>query len=154
MATLVELAISLPTFLLAISIPAAAATTCENLLSSKLRDASVTVAQSVPAGSFKLPGVNGTFKTTPAFCRVAVTLKPSSDLDIRVEVWLPSIGWNGKFQGLGNGGFAGAVNYQELAMAISKGYTAAATDTGHQADASDAQWALNLGPPRVIGPTC
>ena len=142
MAPLIKLTISLP-FLLAFSIPAAAATKCENLRSLKLKDATVTVAQHVAAGSFKLPGVNGTFKTTAAFCRVALTLKPSSDSGIQAEVWLPSSGWNAKFQGVGNGGFAGSIDYPELSEAVSKGYAAAATDTGHQADPGDAQWALN-----------
>ena len=77
------------------------------------------------------------------FCRVALTLKPSSDSDIQVEVWLPAAGWNGKFQGAGNGGFAGAIDYPALSLAVSKGYAAAATDTGPRAGGTDAQWALN-----------
>jgi hypothetical protein len=131
-------------FLMAISIPAVASgITCENLSSLKLKYATVA-AQSVPAGAFAVPGTKTTVKTTVAFCRVALTLKPSTDSDIKVEVWLPSIGWNGKFQGVGNGGFAGTIDYQELAMAVSKGYSAAATDTGHNdADGTDAKWALN-----------
>jgi feruloyl esterase len=143
MGTFADLMLSLAAFLMAISIPAAAAaTTCENLSSLKLKDATV-VAQSIPAGAFAVPGTKSTVKTTAAFCRVALTLKPSTDSDIKVEVWLPSTGWNGKFQGVGNGGFAGSIDYQELAMAVSKGYSAAATDTGHEADPGDAQWALN-----------
>jgi hypothetical protein len=30
-----------------------------------------------------------------SFCRVAATLKPSGDSDIKIEVWLPLSGWNG-----------------------------------------------------------
>jgi hypothetical protein len=30
-----------------------------------------------------------TFKQLPAFCRVAATLTPSTDSDIRIEVWMP-----------------------------------------------------------------
>lgn len=128
-----------------ISVPGAAmaATTCESLQSLKLKDAAVTAAQSVPAGSFKLPGVNGTFSTTAAFCRVALTLKPLPDSDIRAEVWLPLDGWNRKFLGVGNGGFAGSIDYPELSDAVSKGYAAAATDAGHEAGPGDAQWARN-----------
>ena len=37
-------------------------------------------------------------------------MKPSSDSDIRFEVWLPASNWNGKFQGIGNGGYAGAIS--------------------------------------------
>ena len=46
----------------------------------------------------------------PAFCRVAATLKPTSDSDIKMEVWMPESGWNGKFQAVGNGGWAGAIS--------------------------------------------
>ena len=46
-------------------------------------------------------------RALPAFCRVAATLKPSSDSDIKIEVWLPAADWNGKFQAVGNGAFNG-----------------------------------------------
>jgi Tannase and feruloyl esterase len=72
-----------------------------------------------------------------------MTMKPSADSDIKVEVWLPSSGWNSKFQGVGNGGFAGAIDYPALSDAVSRGYATAATDTGHEAGVTDAQWALN-----------
>jgi tannase/feruloyl esterase len=144
MAIFAHLRLALPAFLLVISIPAAAAATaCENLSSLKLKDATVA-AQSVLAGAFAVPGTKSTVRISAAFCRVALSLKPSADSDIKVEVWLPSTRWNGKFQGVGNGGFAGTIDYQTLAMAVSKGYSAAATDTGHNdADGSDAKWALN-----------
>ena len=131
----------LSVLLLVAALPAAAAT-CESLSTLKLKDASVATAQTVPAGPFTPPGV-AAIKTTADFCRVSLTLKPSADSDIQVEVWLPSTGWNGKFQGIGNGGFGGAIDFPALAAAVSKGYAAAATDTGHKAGATDAQWALN-----------
>jgi feruloyl esterase len=71
-----------------------------------------------------------------------MVLKPSADSDIHVEVWLPASGWNKKFQGIGNGGFAGSIDWNSLASAVSHGYAAAATDTGHQAGGTDAAWAL------------
>ena len=125
----------LSVLLLVAALPAAAAT-CESLSTLKLKDASVTTAQTVPAGSFTPPGV-AAVKTTADFCRVSLTLKPSADSDIQVEVWLPSTGWNGKFQGIGNGGFGGAIDFPALAAAVSKGYAAAATDTGHKAVATE-----------------
>jgi feruloyl esterase len=68
----------------------------------------------------------------PAFCRVAVTLTPSSDSDIRIEVWLPdSSTWNGKFQAVGNGGWAGTIGYAAMATALAAGYATTSTDTGH-----------------------
>jgi len=67
----------------------------------------------------------------PAFCRVAATLRPSSDSDIKIEVWMPAANWNGKFQAVGNGAFNGAIGYPALATALGRGYAAASTDTGH-----------------------
>ncbi len=55
---------------------------------------------------------------------------------------MPSASWNGKFQGVGNGGFAGSIEYDGMAAAVSQGYATAATDTGHRAGGTDAAWAL------------
>jgi feruloyl esterase len=49
---------------------------------------------------------------------------------------------------VGNGGFAGQIGYRELAMAVSRGYASAATDTGHSGSPIDASWAL--GHPQQI----
>ena len=62
---------------------------------------------------------------------MAATLTPTSDSDIRIEVWLPARGWNGKFQAVGNGGWAGAISYAAMAEAVRRGYATASTDTGH-----------------------
>ena len=43
-------------------------------------------------------------------CRVAATLKPSSDSEIKMEVWMPVSNWNGKYQAVGNGAFNGNIN--------------------------------------------
>lgn len=71
------------------------------------------------------------FQKLPAFCRVAATLTPTTDSDIKIEVWLPASGWNGKFQAVGNGGWAGTISYPALADAVAAGYAGASTDTGH-----------------------
>ena len=60
-----------------------------------------------------------------------VTSKPSSDSDIRIEVWLPESGWNGKFQAVGDGGLAGSIPFALMAPALAAGYATAGTDTGH-----------------------
>ena len=82
------------------------------------------------------------YKALPAFCRVAIESQPSADSDIKIEVWLPVGDWNGKFQGRGNGGFAGEIDYHALAVAVHEGYATAGTDTGHAASGTDARWAL------------
>jgi feruloyl esterase len=77
------------------------------------------------------------------------SIKPSSDSDIRFEVWLPSSNWNGKFQGIGNGGYAGVLSFPGLANAVRNGYATASTDTGHQDDGTSARWALDH-PEKII----
>ncbi len=114
----------------------AAAASCETLAKLSFPDATIDKAQTVPAGDFTLPpsgpaGRAQTFKNLPAFCRVAATLKPSVDSDIKIEVWLPSANWNGKFQAVGNGGWAGVISYGALADALRNGYATTSTDTGH-----------------------
>jgi len=127
--------------ILAAALPLAAATSCEELSKTTLANATITTAQSVPAGAFK-PPEGGELKDLPGFCRVALTLKPSSDSNIELEVWLPSSGWNGKYYGVGNGGFAGAIGYGAMGQAITHGYAVSSTDTGHHAGGTDAAWAL------------
>jgi len=114
---------------------------CESLLKLSIPHGTVSTAEARPAGAFTPPAgraING----LPAFCRVAGTLKPSSDSDIRFEVWLPAEGWNGKFQGVGNGGYAGSISYAGLADAVRNGYATASTDTGHEDATGSAEWAL------------
>jgi len=115
-----------------------AAALCESLSSSTLPNTTITEAQTVPAGGFTPPTTGGAatqgFANLPAFCRVAATLKPSSDSDIKMEVWLPASGWNGKFQAVGNGGWAGSISYPAMSAALRRGYATSSTDTGHTGD--------------------
>jgi hypothetical protein len=78
--------------------------------------------------SLSLPNA---YKTVPEFCRVAATLTPSDDSDIKVEVWLPSQGWNRELPVVGNGEWAGVISYAALAEAMKSGYAVPSTDTGH-----------------------
>ncbi len=101
------------------------------------------------------PGMNLAGKTTdgpnPAFCRVAATLRPSADSDIRVEVWLPLSGWNGKYLGVGNFGWAGSLMTAGMLTGVEAGYAAASTDTGHDASAPDGQGGrFTLGHPEKL----
>jgi tannase/feruloyl esterase len=133
---------------------APAATPCAELKSLPLGDAKITASQSVPAGPFAVPGSTPARSITlPTFCRVQGVIAPTRDSHIAFEVWLPATEWNGKYQGVGNGAFAGAVEYANdlggLAAALRAGYAASSTDTGHRADGFDAQWALGH-PEKVI----
>lgn len=114
------------------------AASCESLATLALKDTAVTTARLVPAGQFVAPGDRqnagrgpSPYATLGEFCRVAATLTPTSDSDIKVEVWLPARNWNGKFQAVGNGGWAGVISYSAMADAVRAGYASASTDTGH-----------------------
>ena len=82
------------------------------------------------AGRPRRQGGNA-YANLPAFCRVAATLKPSSDSEIKIEVWLPAANWNGSLESVGNGAWAGTIGYAAMATALAAGYAAASTDTGH-----------------------
>jgi hypothetical protein len=121
----------------------AAAATCESLASLNPPHTTITTAETRQPGAFTSPDGGKPLADLPSFCRVAGTIKPSSDSDIRFEVWMPATGWNGKFQGVGNGGFAGTISYAGLADAVRNGYASASTDTGHhETRGNHAEWAL------------
>jgi len=106
---------------------------CASLTSLALGHAKITAA-SLTTPATAIPGVKipaALIAHLPAFCRVTIEDHPSPDSDIQTEVWLPVTGWNGKYRGQGNGGFAGLISYDRLAAAILEGYTTAGTDTGH-----------------------
>ncbi|MDX2034193.1 MAG: tannase/feruloyl esterase family alpha/beta hydrolase [Blastocatellia bacterium] len=121
------------------SAPAKAAS-CESLRELKLPDTTITLAEALAAGGFTKPPGGAAFAKLPAFCRVTGVIKPTSDSEIKFEVWMPSADWNGRFHGIGNGGFAGSISYPGLAGALARGYATASTDTGHTT--GDATWAL------------
>ncbi len=77
----------------------------------------------------------------PAFCRVDGVAKPTNDSEIKFEVWLPASGWNGKFEQVGNGGYAGILPLSAMALPLLRGYATAGTDDGHVAGAG-ATWAI------------
>ncbi len=151
---------------------AATNSSCEELAKLTLPNTTITMAQVVQPGEFKMPAQQGmggpppgaqagpggpggpggqarpggaaplagavgapppapATSNMPAFCRVAATIKPSSDSNIKMEVWLPVSGWNGKFYAVGNGGFAGSIQYRGMVEGLKANYVTASTDTGH-----------------------
>src|SRR5215510_4562419 len=130
--------------------PAPAATACEDLAKLSLPNTTITLAQNVAPGALTPPSGRGgqggasarggnQFANLPALCRIQATLKPSSDSDIKMELWMPvAANWNGKFRGTGNGGLGGgaAVNAGPLANGVRLGYATAGNNTGHEGDSS------------------
>jgi len=142
------------TFLLA-SVFVFAQSPCENLKSLSIPMVTITSAVSVAAGPYRqdVPAAPAAQKGAPkqakggapqqqptmlpAYCRVAATLAPSSDSDIKMELWLPASDWNGKFEAVGGGGWAGQISFPAMATALQERYATASTDTGHEGGNAD-----------------
>ena len=125
------------------------AASCSRLVKLNLPHTSVTSAQYVAVGGFSLPPASPppssdffkAFNKLPAFCRVEGVIRPTNDSNIDFEVWLPESDWNGKYEGAGNGGFGGSINYYRLAEAVNAGYAGSSTDTGHTGTSGEVSWA-------------
>ena len=63
-----------------------------------------------------------------------------------MEVWLPSEGWNGKYQAVGNGAFTGSIRHNSMAAAVARGYASSSTDTGHVGNTAS----FGLGHPEKV----
>ena len=69
--------------------------------------------------------------TLAPHCRIAATLKPNPESEIRIEIWMPPE-WNGKFLAVGNGGWAGSIRPWSMVPGLAAGYAVASNDTGHK----------------------
>jgi tannase/feruloyl esterase len=138
-------AASLSALVLAGASTLTAAQSCEKLASLKLAHTIITSAVTVPAGPFTPPSAppgTAALVDLPKFCRVSGVIAPTTDSEIKFEVWLPVAGWNGNFQQVGNGGFAGSIVYPALGRALQDRYASASTDDGHAGSGTDGSWAL------------
>jgi feruloyl esterase len=104
---------------------------CESLASVQLPHTTIVSASLVAATT-----------AVPEYCAVqAVITSPPAGDQIRVGVWLPTRTWNGRFQGMGGGGFVAGSPTTVPVAALQAGYAAAATDGGHTG--FDGSFALN-----------
>jgi Tannase and feruloyl esterase len=117
---------------------------CEDLSGKTFGNATISSASSAtPPFSVMSLDPPAPVAVNAPFCRVQGVLKPSTDSDIKFEVWLPpASAWNGKYQGVGNGGFAGSLIYNSMVWGLDAGYAVSGTDTGHVGGSLDSAWAL------------
>jgi len=135
---------------------AMATTPCEGLKAISLPNTTITTAEFVPEGVYTPPPPPpGAPPPAPpradapppapivaaAHCKVVAVLKPSSDSLIKMELWLPPANaWNGKFEAVGNGGWAGSIQglssqpgaTPPMVLALRSGYATSGNDTGHE----------------------
>ena len=121
---------------------------CESMASLTLPHTSITSAAVVPEGPIGGGRAGGPPPAVvPARCVVKGVTKPSSDSEIKFEVWMPVAGWNGKYQQAGNGGWAGSIPTNSLVAGVIRGYATAGTDDGH----SGGPWAeWSIGHPEKL----
>ncbi len=106
------------------------ATPCADLVTLQLPDAVVTSAATV---SGKVRGPDGkNYTGLPSFCQVTIVATPTNDSAINILLWIPDNTWNGRFQGTGNGGYAGNMAIDTFAMvyAVKHGFAVVASDMG------------------------
>lgn len=121
---------------------------CGRLARIRLPDVEIRKVEAVAAGNYPAEVAldperrSQLVRDVPAFCRIWASIHPTSDSNINIEVWMPLKGWNGKFLGIGNGGFSGRPFYPQMGSGLSRGYAVASTDTGHISGGEDAAWAL------------
>ncbi|PNS18522.1 hypothetical protein CAC42_5061 [Sphaceloma murrayae] len=78
----------------------------------------------------------------PALCAVQVNVISSNSSAFEFGLFLPSE-WNNRFIAVGNGGFAGGINWLDMGQVVRYGFASMSTDTGHNSTAVDITWALN-----------
>jgi feruloyl esterase len=95
--------------------------TCESLRELTLPNTTIDSAIVEPASG-----------SAPAACRVTATVThpPAGDA-VKVYLGLPLQNWNGRFQGVGGGGFSGG-NPNGVRAPMLAGYAGGSTDTGHE----------------------
>ena len=127
-----SLCLSTATAAQAPSAPTPTAASCAELASQRLPNTTIRTAEAVSSGSFTPPGSRNAITNLPPFCRVAGEIAPTRDSHILFEAWLPLQTWNGRFSGVGNGGWAGSIPFGGLAEQIRRNNASASTNTGHE----------------------
>lgn len=90
---------------------------------------------------------NGTTFELPSLCAVTVHVRNGSadpGSGFRFAVFLPDK-WNGTFLTVGNGGFAGGINWLDMGPATWYGMATMSTDTGHSSTPTDLKWGYGDG---------
>lgn len=112
-------------------------------------NATVRFATSVQENAtFTVPAGDIAYPTSPtqlkAACAVEINVTSSVESAFSFGIFLPEAGlWNERFLAVGNGGFAGGVNWLDMAAGLGYGFAVVSTDTGHSSLSNGSSWALN-----------
>jgi feruloyl esterase len=109
--------------------------------------ARVAYTRELPDNStFEVPPSDIAYPTSPqglkALCAVQINVTSSPSSAFSFGLFLPQ-DWNHRFLAVGNGGFAGGINWLDMAAGVGYGFASMSTDTGHNSTAGDITWALD-----------
>lgn len=128
---------------------------CQASTFSQYLGANVTVekVQVVPAGATYGEGALDLMypiqpTDLPELCAVTIRVQSSTISAYRFGMFLPTT-WNERYLALGNGGFGGGINWQDMGSSVKYGFAAVSTDTGHNSTTGDASWAYKNPQKRI-----
>lgn len=121
--------------------------TVEAIQAALPANATVLNVTSVPeGGSFGQGDDDIPYPTNPtnltSLCAVIVNSTSSAESSFTFGLFLPD-SWNERFLAVGNGGFAGGINWLSMADGPPYGFASLSTDTGHNGSFLDMSFALN-----------
>ena len=87
-------------------------------------------------------------KDLPELCAVTVKVNSSRKSAYRFGLFLPTE-WNSKILTVGNGGFAGGINWLDMGAGVHYGFASTSTDTGHNSSVTDLEWAYQNEETRI-----
>ncbi|RSH80314.1 uncharacterized protein EHS24_008890 [Apiotrichum porosum] len=122
------------------------AATFEAFLASSNITATVNSAQAIAAnGTFEVTN-NTAYPSSPtklqALCAVEVNVTSEAGTHYSFGLFLPDA-WNNRFLAVGNGGYAGGINYIDMGAGAGYGFAVMSTDTGHSGGFQETAWAYN-----------
>ncbi|KUJ12218.1 tannase and feruloyl esterase [Mollisia scopiformis] len=111
---------------------------------STIRFSTPIIAGSNFTGDSTETSYNAVQTVLPSACRVACEIETSDNSTARFEVWLPTkAAWNSRFLAVGNGGWAGGINYPDIVTGLKEGFATMSTNTSHNSTQNDASWTGN-----------
>ncbi|KAF3039423.1 hypothetical protein E8E12_009311 [Didymella heteroderae] len=96
----------------------------------------VVSSSQVPVGGLAdisaVAAQNVTENNLATFCRVIGVIPYGANNTLNFEVWLPELeSYNERYLSVGNGGFAGTIDYQAMASNLNTGFAVGGCDSGH-----------------------
>ncbi|XP_014551661.1 hypothetical protein COCVIDRAFT_30823 [Bipolaris victoriae FI3] len=76
----------------------------------------------------------------PALCAISIQVQSIGNTTYGFGLLLPEL-WNGRFLAVGNGGFGGGINWEDMGPGSRYGFATMSTDTGHNSSTGDGSWA-------------